>query len=383
MNSRDSKLAYILLGFIVLAVTGFFGYTFYLVPMREREARIVDLRRDVDEREARVDVIHLEQPTLEKFRQISLPKDVDLARRAYGEEIEKMLRASGFEPGNFSVLPKAPETRTSPTFANKRPIYTQLPFTVTAKGDLASIVDWMERFYKLPLLHQIRNLSIQLPAGSDSSARRGANDLDMTVTVEALILDSAEARKTLAPEKPVDLPSVLSPKDRQYASIAGKNIFYGSAPVQQSVTKYVDVMPFIKFDGVSYEAGTPTATLWDQYHNHDYRIRPHTTGGFRVEVSYYINGRKRDLRSGRNLELHDANGDIERLWDIVKIDDRELILKDEEHYYRLHIGQSLADMVALKADEVKSLGLKDDIKKTTGEEEKAKDKEPDKDKDNG
>jgi hypothetical protein len=142
-------------------------------------------------------------------------------------------------------------------------------------------------------------------------------------------------------------------------------------------------MPFIKFDGVSYEAGTPTATLWDQYHNHDYRIRPHTTGGFRVEVSYYINGRKRDLRSGRNLELHDANGDIERLWDIVKIDDRELILKDEEHYYRLHIGQSLADMVALKADEVKSLGLKDDIKKTTGEEEKAKDKEPDKDKDNG
>jgi hypothetical protein len=40
-------------------------------------------------------------------------------------------------------------------------------------------------------------------------------------------------------------------------------------------------------------------------------------------------------------------------------------------------------MVALKADEVKSLGLKDDIKKTTGEEEKAKDKEPDKDKDNG
>ena len=100
-------------------------------------------------------------------------------------------------------------------------------------------------------------------------------------------------------------------------------------------------------------------------------------------MSYYINGRKRDLRSGRNLELHDANGDIERLWDIVKIDDRELILKDEEHYYRLHIGQSLADMVALKADEVKSLGLKDDIKKTTGEEEKAKDKEPDKDKDNG
>ena len=78
MNSRDSKLAYALLGFIVLAVTGFFGYQFYLVPMREREARIADLKRDVDEREARVDVIQAELPKLEKLRMISLPKDVDL-----------------------------------------------------------------------------------------------------------------------------------------------------------------------------------------------------------------------------------------------------------------------------------------------------------------
>jgi hypothetical protein len=381
MNSRDNKLAIGLLGVIVLAVVGFFGYQFYLVPMREREARIADLKRDVDEREARVDVIHSEQPKLEKFRKISLPSNIDLARRAYGEEIEKMLRASGFDAGSFSVLPKAPETRTSPTFTNKKPIYTRLPFMVTAKGDLASIVDWMDRFYKLPLLHQIRNLSIQLPAGSDSNARRGANDLDMTVTVEAILLDNAENRKTLVPEKPVDLPSVLATPNRQYASIAGKNIFYGSVPVGSgTTTPTVDAMPFIKFDGVSYEAGTPTATLWDQYHNHDYRIRPHSTGGFRVEVSYYINGRKRELRSGRNLELHDGKGEIERLWEIVRIDERELILKDEEHYYRLHLGQSLADMTALKSDEVKSLGLKDDIKKDASEEEKAKDKEPNKDK---
>jgi hypothetical protein len=384
MTTRDNKMAYILLGFIFLSAVGFFGYTFYLVPMRERETRISDLRRDVDGLEARVEVIHAQQAKLDKMRKVSLPRNIDQARRAYGEEIEKMLRASGFEAGSFSVLPKQPETRTNPTFANKKPIYTKLPFDVTAKGDLASIVDWMERFYKLSLLHQIRKITLQLPAGADANARRGANDLDMTVSLEALVLDNAEERKTLTPEKPVEMPSVLAVPERQYASIAGKNIFYGSAaPTISNDKPYVDVMPFIKFDGVSYDAGMPTATLWDQYHNHDYKIRPHTTGGFRVEVSYYINGRKRDLRSGRNLELHDTKGEIERLWEIVKIDDRELILRDEEHYYRLHLGQSLADMTTMKAEEVKALGIKDDIAKDASEEEKAKEKEAAKDKDKG
>ena len=144
-----------------------------------------------------------------------------------------------------------------------------------------------------------------------------------------------------------------------------------------------EIMPFIKFDGVLYEAGVPTATLWDQYHNHDYRIRPHSIKGFNVDVSYYINGRKRDLRNSRNLELHDSSGNIDRLWEIVRIHDRELILRDEEQYYRLHIGQSLADMVPLKAEEVKAMGIKEDVASDAGEGDKAKDKEPAKDKGKG
>ena len=281
-----------------------------------------------------------------------------------------------------SACCRKPRTRTSPTFGNKKPIYTQLPFTVTAKGDLASIVDWIKRFYKLPLLHQIRNLSIQLPAGSDSSARRGANDLDMTVTVEALILDSAEAHKTLTPEKPVDLPSVLSPKDRQYASIAGKNIFYGSAPFSSPRRN----------SWMSCRSSSSTAC----------RTRPARRPrlcGTSTTITTTASGRTRPAASGSRCPTTSMAASaicaVAATWsarcqwrhraalDIVKIDDREMILKDEEHYYRLHIGQSLADMVALKADEVKSLGLKDDIKKATGEEEKAKDKEPDKDKNNG
>src|SRR5438105_1764052 len=221
MNPRDNWLAYLLLGLILISAIGFFCYQFYLVPMKARETQLAELRREVDDREARVESIRAEKPMLDKMRKISLPFNVEQARLAYGEEIEKLLRASGFEAGNYSVLPKQPKTRTSPTFVNKKPVYTRLPFTVTAEGDLASLVDWLERFYKLRLLHQIRNLTVQLPAGADSNARRGSNNLVITMTLEALVLDNAETRKTLAPETPVDLPPLLAQPERQYASIAG------------------------------------------------------------------------------------------------------------------------------------------------------------------
>jgi hypothetical protein len=379
MTSRDQRLALVLLGVIVLSALGFFGYQFYLVPMRNRDSQIASLEREVADREARVAAIRAQKAMLDKYRAISLPSNVDQARREYGEELEKMLRASGFEAGSFSVLPKQPETRTSPTFVNKKPVYTKLPFTVTARGDLASLVEWMEQFYKLRLLHQIRSLSITVPAGADANARRGQNELDIAMTIEALILDNAENRKTLLPEKPPQLPPVLAATDRQYASIAGKNIFYGTPTRETSAQRpAVDVSPYVKFDGVSHENGVATASLYDQYHNHDYQIRPNPAGGFSIDVSYYINGRKRQLRRGPTLQLQDSAGEVKWIGEVVRIGDRELILRDEDQYYRLHVGESLADMLPLKAADLKALGIKDELHDAPAGE--LKDKPPSKDK---
>lgn len=379
MTTRDNRLAVLLIGFILIAGIGFFGYQFFLSPMRQRDQQIADATREVEEREMKKAAILAQRPKLDKMRKISLPANIDQARREYGEEIEKTLRASGFDAGSFSVLPKQPETRTSPTFANKKAIYTKLPFTVTARGDLASIVDWLERFYKLRLLHQIRNLTITVPISADPNSRRGQNDLDMSMTLEALILDNAEQRKTLAPEQAVDLPPVLAQPERQYASIAGKNIFFGTAQRDTSAQRpSVDISPYIKFDGVSHDGGVATATLFDQYHNHDYQIRPNTTGGFNVDVSYYINGKKRQLRKGPTLQLQDSAGEVKWIGEIVRIGDRELILRDEDQYYRLHVGESLAEMLPLKAADVKALGIKDEISAEPPAE--GKDKEPAKEK---
>jgi hypothetical protein len=279
----------------------------------------------------------------------------DLARREYEEELSKLLRQSGFDAGSFTIVPKPPDSKSGPTLANKKPIYTRLEFAVQLKGDLASLVDWMERFYKLRLLHQIRNLSIQRPVDSARNANTG--DLDINMTIEALVLDTAEVRKTLVPDKPPELPPLLTP-GRQYASIAGKNVFFGPPPAAPK-SDAIDATPYVKFESTTSSEGGLAATLWDAVHNHDYEIRPRSVGGYRVEVYYYINNRKRSLRSGGDaLELRNEDGDVEHRWQIVRVEDRELILREKDKYYSLHIGEALADMKELSKGQLSALGIK-------------------------
>lgn len=139
----------------------------------------------------------------------------------------QLLRESGFDAGTFSITPKV-DNKSVPTLGKNKPVYTRLIYTLTAKGELAAVVDFMHRFYKVRLLHQIRNLTLRRPIQSGGANR--SNELDVTMTVEALVLDNAEARKTLLPEKTPELPPLLAAEERNYAAIPGKDIFFGPPP---------------------------------------------------------------------------------------------------------------------------------------------------------
>jgi hypothetical protein len=340
----------------------------------------------------RIAKIRKRRPDLDRWKKMSLPADAvdaaaaapapgrpaagdvaraDLARREYEEELSKMLRASGFDAGAFSIIPKAPDAKTTPQLANKKPIYTRLLFTVQAKGDLASLVDFLGRFYKLRLLHLIRNLTIQKPLGGESRGGGTApTDVEVNLTVEALVLDTAEQRKTLLPEKPVELPPALARTDKDYAMIAGKNMFFGPPPPapREAPKQFVDVTPFVRLNGITSGPAGLEATLWDGYHNRDYRISPRSLGGFRVEATFTLNNRKRTDtdRSGAALTLRDAEGEITDQWQIVRIDPREVILRDdlEGRYYGLHLGQTLAEMKLLSKDELAARGVKPEPART-------------------
>lgn len=356
MSRRERVLAIVLLPLMLIVGGGVMAYQFWYLPLRQRDRLINEVSDEIAAREAKVKQIRAEKDRLAKLRQISLPLDADMARREYEEELAKLLRASGFDGGSFSIIPKPPESKSSPTLANKKPIYTRLLFTVTAKGDLAALIDFLDRFYRLRLLHQVRNLSIQRPLTPD---RNRANDLDVNLTIEALVLDTAEPRKTLVPEKTPDLAPLLARADEQYATIAGKNVFFGPPPPpppEPQRPPSLDMTQFIRCDGILDGEKGRVATLYDAYTNNDILIRPRLDGdGFRVEVRYLLNGRKRTLRSGKMLDVQDDQGELQRSWDVVKIAADAVYLREEGAVYELHVGQRLNEMRRLSAEEVKQL----------------------------
>jgi len=366
MQHRERVLSYVILTVLIVAGGAFAGYQMLVKPLGEKARRLTDLENEKDDKELRLTRIREEQEKVKKLLPLSLPADVGAARRDYADELAKIAREAGFESGAFPITPKEPDTKSSPQLPNKKPAYTRLDYVIPgARGDLATLVDFMERFYKLPLLHQIKTLTVQKPL---TTTRAGSNDLDITMTIEALVLDQAPKRETLLPPSTVKAPPVLAVPERKYASIAGKNIFFGP-PMREVVKQEIDFAEFVKCDSITLNEAGPVVTLFDSYNNQNYQVSP-VNGRFKVEVSYYLAGKRKTLRTNPDLVIENERGDPQYRWAVVRIDPRELILRDEDgKLCVVHVGQTLAECTRLSSSQLKELGLeetKDEGKKEDG-----------------
>src|SRR4029079_8357797 len=127
--------------------------------------------------------------------------------------------------------------------------------------------------------------------------------------IEALVLEGAEQRKELEPTTTVNLPPVLAP-DRDYASIAAKDLFYGPAPVRPVFAQkpgFTNTNPHIKLTEIVTKGSYgPEAKLWNSLNNHLYTVHPRKSGdGFYVERFKDINGVPESLgTSGSEIKLY-------------------------------------------------------------------------------
>lgn len=363
MTKREKTLAFILLPPMLLVGVGVMAHQLWWDPLRTKEQRILTMRNEIDDKKLALAKANDRKKDLDTYRVISLPRDVDLARLKYEEKISSLIRDAGFDPAAITIQPKPPDTKTGPVVAKGQPpVYTRLEFIVGLKGDLLSLVNFMEKFYKIQLLHKIRNLKVSRP----STAR--TTDLDITMTIVALVLEKADARKTLMPEKPPELASILATPERKYPAIAGRNLFLGPPDAVVEAQRKPSPMfaEFIKFNG--YTDGV--ATLYDEYNNQEYTVRPRADGtGYRVEVTYLVNGRKRSLRTGKTFDIMDEYGELQRRWLVLRAAQREIFLQDEEGCFVLHLGQRLSELQKLTTEEAAKLGLIPEKTEAVGEKE--------------
>jgi hypothetical protein len=397
MTTRERRLAYVILAFILVGGAGFIAYQFYLQPMNAYARQIGDLDDEIQRIQTETKNILTEKKRLEPYVKISLPftpntqatadiaRRTDVARATYVEKLIETLKKSGFD--SVSVIDKKPENKSTPQFKLKgvvtkgkdMSVYTRLQFDVDAKGNLASLIKWMEQYYKLQLLHQIKNLTIMRPINPRQDSK--PNELDIKMTIEALVLDNAEQRKTLEPATPVNLPPVLAP-GRDYASIAGKDLFYGAAAERPVFTRGVPFVPanqHIKLtEVVTKGAHGPEARLWNVYHGQLYLVQPRKAGdGFRVERFKDINGIPESMGpSTPDIKLYDDSDEPreEYNWTVIQLLDEGLVLKgtknprrEAKSYHLLRPGRTLDQAEPLSKADLKRLGIN---------EEKSKQEEP-------
>jgi hypothetical protein len=340
VNPRERLIARGILSVFVLAGAAFLFHSLVLAPMQETDNEIAQLKKENDDKATRIDEILADQPKLERWRQLSLPGDADLARHEYEKYLQALFRQNGAAHG-LIVAARPADSRSGPTLPSKGTIYTKLSFTVTTHATLSSFVKVLEKFYRTSLLQQIKTLSIQKPA--DAQATPG--ELDITLTIEALCLSGAEKRLTLLPVVdrwlladllsglsggPLRLaglaffvgpsgpggPGKLAELPRKYAAIAGKNVFLGNA----AGTSELDVAQLVSLTDITTNG----------------------EGGREANLHNGL-GKTRVVLSAKNASFRIMSGGEVRVeGKMVGIGDRVVYFRSGEQYYAIHLGQNLA-----------------------------------------
>jgi len=362
MKSQDRVKVLLVGGVLLFVVLGAGAFMFNSQFLGPRSIRLNALRDDNAKDENSMQELEMAMPRLKQMQKLSLPADVHMAQQKYSAELEVMLKDSLFPVDKTQVTSKL-ETRSNVP-ASKRPPFTKLTFVVVAHGDLMSIVDFLDRFYRLPLLHRISNFRITRPLTVQPGQRQ--SELDFNITVEALVVEGAEKRDTLLP-KGVPAPQRLGRSTlSQYQSIAGRNIFFGPAPSTDSSSMQTredfDEREFVKLTEITHCDKGTWATLYDQANRFDYLITQQKDGSFKVDVSFYSKDKKHVLRSGKDLDIQDESGESLAKYKVVRIDATSLILEQNDQYLRLNAGWSIKDIdpkknKPLSAAEIKELGL--------------------------
>jgi hypothetical protein len=181
------------------------------------------------------------------------------------------------------------------------------------------------------------------------------DELDISLVVEALVLDGAETRPGLMPAKPPEPPkppvpekpsdkAAPAPAKREYADIFNRNIFIGpfydrrQNPVE--ITRYYRLTTVWenhwsqKVEAYIRDLAGPTPTI-------ETRIR--ASAGFDTFLIKDLEGK--DIVKGRVVK--------------IDVDNRDVLFTADGKFYRIHVGESFEAAMRrpIPEAEVKSLGL--------------------------
>jgi hypothetical protein len=390
MTQREKTLATGLVVLLGVAVSGgllwFLGFQPYAAAREAAESQESQLREKENElttERAQINSILKVAPRLRDWDKISLsPRDpkvkfdpriaeeqkkrhVSQLQVDYEKYLAELLQKKGFRSDSISV--QLGQVEKQAVAKGKQPTYERIAFRVTGRGELSSVTGFLEEFHKTPLLHQVRNVTVET-ANARGGSKFSDSELEMKATVEALLVTGAKERATLLPPETPKPLLVMADPERDYHAMSLKNMFTGIKPPPKKKEertkteeekekerkearenarkeKLEDVLAFVKLTMLCYdtENGRWYATVYDQ-----------AKGGNETKLSRALN----------ELTVYDKYSKVSLDAKVVHIDGDQLIFcvekGVEKRFFRLKIGDFVYPTYPNKpmsAAELKALGI--------------------------
>jgi hypothetical protein len=380
---NQNKRLLVLLG-ITLGICGLLAAFWFLGvgPYLDKLKAVNALESEVREKKLTLLDMQGETAKLRMMQVQSLPADADLAKREYDLVLMKLLRESGNT--GFTVNPDPNASRDKkgiPLIDSSKKAsyaYQKVVFNIRIpKTDLASVTEFLRRYYSMPLHQQItrielKKLSVELSA--DKRPLRERNDIDATIVTEAIIVDGAPTRKSALPVPlaqgaalgggawamieqqpkaalgiaPMPISQMLSTGNRDYYLLSAKDLFHGTLPAIPPIIKEsgpkqeIVVVPpkpnhsfaikygtlFRNNDG--YEQ-TTEARIYDLINNEDYELVITQTGEktkCSVRKYYYIGDKRKPPERSTTLEISNVYMSNKNNFTVLAVDGDDLILSE-------------------------------------------------------
>lgn len=219
----------------------------------------------------------------------SLPGDPEVARSLYQAWLVDVVTRAGLTDQNIQSGSPIP----------RKGIYHSLSFSVRIRGTLNQMTKFLYEFYRADYLHQIQSIGI--------TPLRNAGLLDLSISIEALVLRSAKRTNHLSTAVSKEFAQAsLS----DYDPIVRRNVF--------GIGGGVDAAAYTFLTGVAPSKGEPEA--W---------------------FTMRTDGKVLKLRRGENLQVGQFSGTI------AEIQGSDVILEADGERWLISVGENLDQATAL------------------------------------
>ena len=291
MQRREKILASLVAAMVAVYLANWLYQAAYREPLDRRIARLAKIESEIREKEVQVQRARRAAAQFDRWREQSLPSDMEVARSLYQNWLLQMVERAQFVSPNVD----------SAEATAKQGIYRALPFTVRGRSTLEQLTRFLYDFYRADHLHQIQRLAIT-PVPK-------THELDVTLVIEALVLPDAAAADQLS-ERRSDRLAYEALAD--YRPIVARNIFGEGGASRFDAADHAYLTAVLDVDG-----------------------QPHAW--FTVRTTSEV----LKLAVGETVEVGQFRGTVS------EIIGRDVVLASDDERWLITLGESLSQATAL------------------------------------